>query len=319
MGFYDRDYYRDDNGGPSWFSGVAPACKTIIVINAIAFFFAMSSRVSPFRGLEANSDAIFLHGHVWQLLTATFIHKDILHLVFNMLFLWVAGREVESRYGTREFACFYLAAAVFSTLIWALTDRLTPLPGEAYMIGASGAILAVVTLYVMDNPRREILLFFVLPVEAWLFLVGYIGLDLLQLVKQLQGGDAARGPAAVAFAAHLGGALYGFLFKRLDLRWGHWLSRKGRRPRLRVVSPPPARERERISPMPASSSRSISAGVGPKASAPSSFPAEQLDARLDEVLAKIAREGGRSGLTEEEQRILEEASRRARDRRNDRT
>jgi hypothetical protein len=183
------------------------------------------------------------------------------------------------------------------------------------MLGASGAIMAVVMLYTLYYPRREILLFFVLPVEMWLLLLVFLGFDALSLILQLQGGTGVQ--QSTAFASHLGGALYGYLYKTFDLRWSHLLERQRRRPRFRVISPEP-RERERTSPLSTTaSSRTVSAASPSRGPSPTLFPEEQLDARLDEVLAKIAREG-RSGLTDEDNHILQEASRRARDRRSDR-
>jgi len=316
MGVYDRDYYRDESGGSGWFSGPAAACKAIIVVNAVLFLAFMGVSNSELRlQLVANSDDIFKHGKVWQLLTSAFLHANLGHIVWNMLFLWFIGRDVESRLGAREFTTFYLSAAVFGTLVWAVFDRLMPTPGQATMVGASGAITAVMLVFVLDAPRRELLLFGFVPIEAWVLPAVFLSYNAIMLLQTLQG--AAGAALNTAFACHLGGALYGFLFWKFDLRWSHLLSRRGRRPRLRVVSPPP-RERERTPTIPTTSSRSATAGSTAKASSPSSFPAEQLDARLDEVLAKIARDGGRSGLTDEEHRILEEASRRARDRRSDR-
>jgi membrane associated rhomboid family serine protease len=324
MGIYEREYYRDESRGSGWFSGVAPACKTLIVVNVVLFFVFWSSKESSFRTfwLEANSDAIFKHGRVWQLLTAAFLHDTIspLHVAWNMVFLWMFGREVENIYGSREFTFFYIAAAIFAGFCWAVVDLITPGAGHHQGFGASGAVMAVVTVYVLYYPHREMLLFFVLPVEAWMFLAIYLGLDAVMLAQDLQG-IAVGSAFAVGFAAHLGGAIYGYLFKRFDLRLGPLISRRHRRPRLRVVSPPPRerdRDRERSSPLPATSSRSASVGSAAKGPPLAAFPEEQLDARLDEVLAKIAREGGKSGLTEEEHHILQEASRRARDRRSDR-
>ena len=324
MGIYDREYYRDESRGSGWFSGVAPACKIIIGLNVVLFLAYWSTLESPFRRywLEANSDAIFKHGYVWQLLTATFLHDthNVFHVGWNMLFLWMFGREVENIYGSREFTFFYVTAAIFSTLCWAVVNAFTSGAAFGQSFGASGAVMAVVTVYVLHYPHREMLLFLFLPVEAWMFLAVYLGSDAIMLFQRLHG--IGVGPAfAVGFAAHLGGALYGFLFKRYDFRLGHLISRKNRRPRLRIVSPPPRerdRDRERSSPLPATSSRSASMGSASKGPAPAAFPEEQLDARLDEVLAKIARDGGKSGLTEEEHYILQEASRRARDRRSDR-
>ena len=71
----------------------------------------------------ATSAGIFQHGHVWQLLTATFLHADLCHILWNMLFLWMVGREMEAMYGTRDFLALYLSAAVISTLGWAVCRR----------------------------------------------------------------------------------------------------------------------------------------------------------------------------------------------------
>lgn len=319
MGIYDREYYRDESGGSGWFS-LAPACKTIIIVNLALFFAFWSGQESPVRAyLVASSSDIFRHGKLWELLTAAFIHdnRNILHVAWNMLFIWVVGREMEERYGSREFTFFYLTAAIFSTFLWAISDLAFGRGQGHVMFGASGAVLAVVTLYVTWYPRREMLLFFIVPVEAWMLLAIYMASDTFMMLQNAQG--IGVGPAfATAFAAHLGGAAYGYLYKRYDLRWSLLFSARRRKPRLRVVSPPRDQSRDRPSPQPAASSRS--AGASPsKGNSPTLFPEEQLSARLDEVLAKIAREGGRSGLTDEENTILQEASRRARDRRSDRT
>src|SRR5690606_28268811 len=102
MGIYDREYYRGETHGSGWLTGLAPACKAIIVINVIVFFLSHSLKVSSlWDELLASSAGIFGKGHVWQLLTATFIHEEMFHLLWNMIFLWMVGREMESFYGTR--------------------------------------------------------------------------------------------------------------------------------------------------------------------------------------------------------------------------
>ena len=70
--------------------------------------------------LAASPDGILHHFRIWQLLTATFLHADIWHLLGNMWFFWIVGREMESLYGSRDFLVFYLGAAIFSTLAWVL-------------------------------------------------------------------------------------------------------------------------------------------------------------------------------------------------------
>ena len=122
MGIYDREYYRGETRGSGWLTGAAPACKTIILINVVAFFLVqhLPRPRRLVRGLpRASSRRIFDHGRVWELLTATFLHAGPFHLLWNMLFLWMVGREMESIYGSRDFVALYLSAAVISTLGWA--------------------------------------------------------------------------------------------------------------------------------------------------------------------------------------------------------
>jgi hypothetical protein len=221
------------------------------------------------------------------------------------------GRELESIYGSREFLLMYLTAALIGTTAWAVLDHFGPGAAGGRMLGASGAVSAAFVVYAMYYPTREVLLFFIVPVPMWLAAVLFLGIDLMMLMQQLRGAPAA----SVAFAAHLGGAAYGLLYKAYDLRWSRLLRPRGFRPRLRVVRP---EARDPVTPLPTSPGRNLASttpGARPTATAVS--PPEQLDERLDEVLAKIAREG-RAGLTDEENLILQEASRRARSRRSDR-
>ena len=319
MGIYDREYYRDDTGGSGWFSGLAPACKALILINVGAFVAQAVFREPLTAQFDGNSAAIFEKFQVYRLLTAAFLHdfNGPIHLVINMFVLWFAGRDMESMYGSREFVKMYLTAAVLGTTCWAVVDYFGPGP-RASMVGSSGAVLAVLVLYTLYYPRREILVMFVLPVQMWLLLVIYLGYDALMLLQKFQG----MGGSGVAVAAHLGGALYGYLYKQLDLRWSRLNISGYRRPRLRVVKPDSfAKDRdveyELDRPLSSSAAGRPAGPSGPRPAPSVLHSEEQLDARLDEVLAKIAREG-KAGLTDEENRILQEASRRARTRRSDR-
>lgn len=312
MGIYDREYYRDETRGSGFFSGAAPVCKAIILINALVFIgqnLLLDGDHFLIEHFAASTVAIFQKYQFYRLLTATFIHGGFFHLLVNMLLLWIAGREMEAMYGSREFGLMYATAAIFSTLCWAVADRMGAGPVDIPMIGASGAVMAVVALYTLYYPHRDLMFWGILRIEIWMLLVVYLCFDFFYLMRQFRDGSVA----GVAFASHLGGAAYGFLYKAYDLRWGRlWPSRRFR-PRLRVLSP---EARGKVSPVSTSQGRTAASSAA-RASSSFAEPEEQLDAKLDEVLAKIAREG-RGGLTEEENRVLEEASRRARDRRSDR-
>ena len=312
MGIYDREYIRGDSSGPSFFA-TTPITKWLIVIN-VAVFLLSALELIPNEivsdWLEATPSHIFKQGRVWELLTATFLHADPTHIVLNMLFFWFIGREIETMYGSRDFLAFYLSAAVLSTLAWAILQSQS---GEerVHLVGASGAVLAVAALYVLYFPRREVLLFFVLPVEAWI-------LGLIFLVWQIF--SWGKGNSSSAIEAHLAGVAYGYLFKRFDLRWSRMPWSRVRRPKFRLIMPEPREKPSSGGRAPVSKpswATTSSAMAKPASASVAVLAEEQLDARVDEILAKIARDG-RTSLTEDENRILQEASRRARDKRSDR-
>jgi membrane associated rhomboid family serine protease len=320
MGIYDREYYRDDLRGLNWLSP-SPAVRTIILINILVFILQFLTRQSGWieDNFAAHAPEILKQGKVWQLLTATFLHDvtSPLHILWNMWFLWIIGHEMEAMYGSLEFTLSYVAAAIFSTFCWALVNLFGPDKGFGQMVGASGAVMAVMVLFTLHFPRRE-MIFIVIKLEMWVMLLIFLALDFLGLLHLLQGGNSGSA-VRTAFSAHIGGALYGFFYYRLGGRWSKLVQLGRRRPRLRVITPEPRdRDRDRV-PSTSNSSRS-SASSSPRTSSSTAtltFTDEQFEERLDAVLAKIAREG-RGGLTEEENRILQEASQRARNRRSSR-
>ena len=315
MGIYDREYYRGESGGSSRLWNLTPVCKSIIVINVVVFLLQRGLWDDTFTAewLAVSPEFTLGHFRIWQLLTSAFCHDGPTHIIFNMMFFWIVGGEMEQLYGSLDFLVFYLSAAIISMLVWVLIKAVEyrGLPFPEYFphaIGASGAVLAVVMLFALFYPKREILFFFI-PMPMWMV----VAIDLVVPMLPLIG--IQFGSQRVAVEAHLAGMAYAVVFWRFNLRWSRLKLGRPFRPKLRIFSPvsyDPARPRTTN---PTRSSSGVSS-VG-KTPSVSVLPEEQLDARLDEVLAKIAREG-RAGLTEEEQRVLQEASRRAQIRRSDR-
>lgn len=290
MGIYDRDYYRQETSGSLWLTGRAPVTLGIVLANVAVFIAQMVSAFGlPEGGLESIlaliPQKVFSDFQVWRLVTATFCHGGPWHLLWNMVFLWWFGRELEALHGSREFLIFYLIAGFLSSLAWALVTIATAPDQPAMMLGASGAVMAVTVLYTLYNPRHPILMFGFFPIEMRWWVLIYLGADFYLLL----------GPnyTPIAHVAHLGGAAFAVIYKYADLRVGRLFARRLVRPRLRVHRPEPEPEVE----LPQ----------------PSSLD-EALEHRMDEVLAKIAREGPQS-LTDQERQILDEASRRLRNRR----
>lgn len=315
MGIYDREYIRGESSGASLFS-TSPVTKSIIAANVIIFLLYNLMHWGGDHGvahqwLMASPEYTFQHYRLHELLTAAFFSFDPLSLFFNMWFLWFIGRDMESIYGSVDFLIFYLASAVLTTLAAVtISHAARGVGGEPPVIfGPWGPILAVMTLFTMYYPRREILLMFIIPMPMWVLLALYILLPLL--------GRFGSGTPGAGLGLVLTGAGFGYAYKQLDLRWSRLASGRMFRPRLRIFSSvghDQGTSRPR-GPGPSRSSTSVGGARPPSISV---LPEDQLDAKVDEILAKIARDGNREGLSDEEQRILQEASRRARIRRSDR-
>jgi membrane associated rhomboid family serine protease len=293
MGFNDRDYSRDDGPG---FRLRAPssAIGLLIVANLVLFVIDAFTGVQEAEGFTRHplSEAMGLKADLfrrpwqcWQLLTYGFFHdpKTIWHLIGNMLMLWMFGMDLEAMYGKREFLRIYFAAQIVGGLAWAASQQLFSQSTGAYMIGASGAVTGIFTIFVFHYPRRILLFWGVIPVPVWLF-------GLVWLIQDISGFRQSIGGRReeVAFAAHLGGALVGALYYRFSWNFGRWLPESvalpklgrggfGRRPKLRVHQPP--------------------ADDAPRS----------LDAEVDRLLAKIT-DTGYDSLSDDEKKTLERAS-----------
>lgn len=172
--------------------------------------------------------------------SAMFLHANLVHLAGNMLYLWVFGNNVEDRLGHTRFAVFYLGGGLVATYVFAVLNAGTIVP----LLGASGAIAAVLGAYLVLYPRAAILtyapfpLYLLAPVVPgarirswWLFfaivtLPAWLVLGLWFVLQVL----ASSNPAAdggVAYAAHAGGFVAGIV---LLLLLDDYRRRHGRQP-----------------------------------------------------------------------------------------
>ncbi len=133
MGIYDREYYRSE--GPSFLGSFAEqsrVCHWLIGINIVCFILQMVLRTQVAEGYFETpfTDVLILNvhrvmdGQIWRLLTYAFLHDtgSIWHIVFNMLFLFWFGRQVEDHLGGKEFLAFYLVSAVVAALAFMGTN-----------------------------------------------------------------------------------------------------------------------------------------------------------------------------------------------------
>lgn len=195
----------------------------LIIANILVFVYGMSltqaelSRLYFLGGIIPRQFiASLLHGGAVEgalvpLFTSTFLHGGLLHLLGNMLYLWVFGDNVEDRLGHGGYLLFYLAAGAAGSIAHIVSNPQSTIP----TIGASGAIAGILGAYLLFFPRARVLTlipigFFIttayLPAALFLF-IWFI----LQIVNVTFAGLAA-GAQTVAWWAHIGGFVFGFIF-----------------------------------------------------------------------------------------------------------
>jgi membrane associated rhomboid family serine protease len=156
-----------------------------------------------------------------SLFTSMFLHGGFMHLLGNMLYLWIFGNNIEEAMGRFRFILFYLATGVAAGYAHALVNPASPVPS----IGASGAISGVLGAYILLYPRARVLTliflgFFVrlMYIPAWIVLGFWF---FLQLLSGSVGSQSNAG--GIAFWAHIGGFLAGMvlvgLFKRREIHF----------------------------------------------------------------------------------------------------
>ncbi|MHB8216769.1 MAG: rhomboid family intramembrane serine protease [Candidatus Sulfotelmatobacter sp.] len=167
--------------------------------------------VSVYLGLIPK---LVMHGMVWQLITYSFLHFQLLHLLFNALSLWMFGSQLESDWGSKRFLEFYFfctIAAALTTVAMSYTHILGLSPVTT-TIGASGGIYGLLVAFGVLYGESEIMMF-PLPfrIKAKYFVWGIVFLTLVGAIQESGG---------VANFAHLGGLLFGYLYLKFLPRKG---------------------------------------------------------------------------------------------------
>ena len=231
----------------------------------------------------------------WRLLTGIYFFGDNPGAVLWMCcFLWLFGRKVERIHGPVEFVLFYHAAGAFSGMMWALSGSAHYLGWET-LLSTSGAVSGTLALYLLHFPTKILRFAGIVPVPVWILALVYLAGDYLTL--------PSREPLSLAVPAHLGGVLYALLFKQFHLQWSSLARRVSRRWHAWRVAR--HRKREQLS-----NDRSMTVDPqDPEAEEPSNEV--ELTAQVDALLEKISR-CGPEALSEEERKVLGEASRKYR-------
>jgi membrane associated rhomboid family serine protease len=194
--------------------------RIIIACVAIYFLQVVLGAAAPLAGsyligFGALIPVYVLHGWIWQLATYSFLHASVMHVLLNMLMLWMFGAQEEMDWGSKKFVEYYLFCVVGAALT-TVAVAYSPIPGVnpgTSTIGASGGIYGILIAFGMLYGDREIFMF-PLPfmMKAKYMVAIMIGLVVIATFQPSQGG--------VANFAHLGGALFGFLYIKFIPRKG---------------------------------------------------------------------------------------------------
>jgi membrane associated rhomboid family serine protease len=196
----------------------------IIAINSLVFIYELSLGsnletkmlsfgVIPYKIIQMQNFKI-----IFTFITSLFLHASFIHLIGNMLYLWVFGNNIEDRLGHFKFIIFYLSCGILASLGYLLTAPQSQIPA----IGASGAISGVLGVYLYLYPRARILVlvpffgfFRIVKLPAIYFLGFWI---ILQFVYGTVNLSAAGTEGGVAWFAHITGFFAGLILLPLFIR-----------------------------------------------------------------------------------------------------
>jgi len=258
--------YQRYSSGYGFGSSISDAVRTLIIINVAVFLGTHLVRWFPWALFAMTPRLVLSKLMLWQFVTYMFLHADVWHIGINMLMLWFFGPAIEHAWGPRRFLFYYFFTGIGAALGSFIFSF------DAPIIGASGAIFGLLVAYAMMFPDTVVLVFFFFPMKIKHAVLFFAGINLL--------GAVSASGSGIAYVAHLGGALFGYLYLKSE-----WLKM-----RLRHFFVTPAGQKK-------------------KDRKPKKPRDQELDKKIDEILDKIAQQGIES-LTPAERKILEERSKR---------
>jgi membrane associated rhomboid family serine protease len=222
-----------------------PVVKWLVIIN-LAIWIGLQILLEGYGGVNVSKYLALYPGKVlfdyafWQLFTYMFLHSmSVSHILFNLLTLWFVGSELEQRWGKKFFLNFYLLTGVGAGFIYTLGMAVySYATGKQVglvipVMGASGAIFGLLLAYGLLFGERVMSFMFLFPMKAKYFVMILGGIEILSMMTSgVMGGE-------VAYLAHLGGLISGYLILRFwttlqRLQWNRKAKTKTRNLRLVV-------------------------------------------------------------------------------------
>ena len=194
---------------------------TLGIVGAAFFVFILQIIIPVATPLLALTPSLAFNGFIWQFVTYMFVHGDMSHIFFNMFTLVIFGAALEAVLGTRKYLSLFFLSGVCSAVFYLLLTFLFNPQGflaeglNTPLLGASGAVFGILTVYGILFPKNIILIFPGIPVPAFLAVIIFAAMEIFFGLSGLQPGIANWG--------HLGGIISGFL---LISFWKHNLTKR---------------------------------------------------------------------------------------------
>jgi membrane associated rhomboid family serine protease len=209
-------------------------CLYALILANIAMLIVIPER-SPLQDLLALSPPDFKALRLWQPVTAIFLHAGFLHLLMNMIGLYMFGQLAAPALGVKRFLGLFFVSGVAGNMLWLLFN----IDGFAAIVGASGAVMGVIMAAAMIFPNQNVYFIFApFPVKLKTMAIVFVMLELFSEFSAPPGG------APVAYLAHIGGFVGGYIYMRLFaqnmVEWDILAAFTGRKiPQgWRIVTPP---------------------------------------------------------------------------------
>jgi membrane associated rhomboid family serine protease len=172
------------------------------ILTGILTLFGIHFGFTQYISLSSNPADLFWKP--WTIISYAFFHAGILHILFNLIILNFVSRLFMTYFTQKQLLSLYLLGAIFAGFVYIASYLIFPalIRQEATMIGASGAVMAILFAVATFNPYMEIRLLLIGRIKLWHIALVYLVLDLISLSSANVGGHIA----------HLGGALFGYLF-----------------------------------------------------------------------------------------------------------
>jgi len=199
-----NNIFIDKNTGN--FSAVNFIMTITIAVHAVVMLFPHTAGQFLIGYCGLSPQAVIHHGQVWRVISYALLHDPnmFFHIVFNMLMLWMFGKEIEYMWGNRKFFVFYIFAALFSG-IFSLLAIFFSSP-YINIIGASGALMALLVVYAYYFPDRQLLFLFFIPMRVRTAVVVFAAISVF---------GTANNYGNVSHITHLGGIVAGFLWVQI--------------------------------------------------------------------------------------------------------